>query len=165
MLTITSLFGRVLQGYVADQIRWFNVVMITTAVLGTLVLILWLLSENGVQIFVFAGLYGFLASAFTSLASAMISQISSNGPDGNKDWRTVCCYVCSNFDLYELRRISVLIANIQITSAFCARHRRPSLEPLLQLLPKPWTTKIIKLSPQQTPWSQARMLSDEDGDL
>jgi MFS family permease len=66
----------VLQGYIADKVGYFNVAIVTTASSGTLVLTLWLLSANGVQIFVFAGLYGLFASAFTSLAPALVAHIS-----------------------------------------------------------------------------------------
>jgi MFS family permease len=66
----------VLQGYIADKVGYFNVAIVTTAPSGTLVLTLWLLSANGVQIFVFAGLYGLFASAFTSLAPALVAHIS-----------------------------------------------------------------------------------------
>jgi predicted MFS family arabinose efflux permease len=51
-------------------------VIVATASSGTLILTLWLLSANSVQIFVFAGLYGLFASAFTSLAPALVAQIS-----------------------------------------------------------------------------------------
>jgi predicted MFS family arabinose efflux permease len=84
MLTSNSLFGRVLQGYVADHAGRFNVVIVTTAASGTLVLTLWLLSGSGVQLFVFAGSYGFLASAFTSLAPALVAQISGMGQTGTR---------------------------------------------------------------------------------
>ena len=50
--------------------------ILATASSGTLVLTLWFLSANGAQLFVFAGLYGLFASAFTSLAPALVAQIS-----------------------------------------------------------------------------------------
>jgi MFS family permease len=71
-LTAYSLFGRILQGYIADRIGRFNVVIIATAASGILVFTLWILSSNAVHLFVFAGLYGLFASAFTSLAPALI---------------------------------------------------------------------------------------------
>jgi hypothetical protein len=45
MFTLTdySLFGRVLQGYIADRIGRFNVVIMATAASGILALTLWLL--------------------------------------------------------------------------------------------------------------------------
>jgi predicted MFS family arabinose efflux permease len=58
--------------------------MVTTAASGLLVLTLWLLSRSGVQLFVFAGSYGFLASAFTSLAPALVAQISPVGQTGTR---------------------------------------------------------------------------------
>jgi predicted MFS family arabinose efflux permease len=84
MLTDYSLFGRILQGYIADCIGRFNVVIIATAASGILVLTLWLLSANGVHLFVFAGLYGLFASAFTSLAPALIGQISITSQTGTR---------------------------------------------------------------------------------
>ena len=84
MLTGYSLFGRILQGYIADCIGRFNVVIIATAASGILVLTLWLLSANGVHLFVFAGLYGLFASAFTSLAPALIGQISITSQTGTR---------------------------------------------------------------------------------
>jgi predicted MFS family arabinose efflux permease len=59
-------------------------VIVTTAASGILVLTLWLLSGSGVQISVFAGLYGLVASAFTSLAPALVSQISSMSQIGTR---------------------------------------------------------------------------------
>lgn len=59
-------------------------VIATTAASGILVLTLWLLSESGVQLFVFAGSYGFLASAFTSLAPALVAQISAVRQTGTR---------------------------------------------------------------------------------
>lgn len=76
MLIDYSLFGRILQGYIANCIGRFNVVIIATAASSILVLTLWLLSANEVYLFVFAGLYRSFASAFTSLAPALIGQIS-----------------------------------------------------------------------------------------
>ena len=84
MLTDYSLFGRISQGYIADCIGRFNIVIITTIASGILVLILWLLSANKVHLFVFAGLYGLFASVFTSLALALISQISIMSQTGTR---------------------------------------------------------------------------------
>jgi MFS family permease len=83
-LTAYSLYGRILQGYIADRIGRFNVVIIATAASGILVLTLWLLSTNAVHLFVFAGLYGLFASAFTSLAPALIGQISTMSQNGTR---------------------------------------------------------------------------------
>lgn len=83
-LTDYSLFGRVLQGYIADRIGRFNVVIIATAASGILVLTLWLFSTNAVHLFVFAALYGLFASAFTSLAPALIGQISIISETGTR---------------------------------------------------------------------------------
>jgi len=44
----------------------------------------WLLSTNAVHLFVFAGLYGLFASAFTSLAPALIGQISIISQNGTR---------------------------------------------------------------------------------
>ena len=71
-----------LQGYVADYVGRFNVVVVTTAASGIVILTLWLLSGDRVQLFVFAGVYGFLASAFISLAPALVAQISSTDQIG-----------------------------------------------------------------------------------
>jgi MFS family permease len=43
------------------------------------------LSANGVQLFVFAGLYGLFASAFTSLAPAIVAQISIMSQTGTRN--------------------------------------------------------------------------------
>jgi hypothetical protein len=59
-------------------------VVVTIAASGILILTLWLLSGSGVQLFVFAGAYGFLASAFTSLAPALVAQISVTGQMGTR---------------------------------------------------------------------------------
>jgi MFS family permease len=83
-LTDYSLFGRVLQGYIADRIGRFNMVIIATAASGILVLTVWLLSTNAVHLFVFAGLYGLFASAFTSLAPALVGQISIISQNGTR---------------------------------------------------------------------------------
>lgn len=83
-LTAYSLFGRILQGYIADRIGRFNVVIVATAASGILVFTLWLLSTNAVHLFVFAGLYGLFASAFTSLAPALIGQISIISQNGTR---------------------------------------------------------------------------------
>jgi MFS family permease len=84
MLIYHSLFGRVLQGYIADRVGRFNVVIIVTAASGSLVLTLWLLSTNAVHLFVFSGLYGLFASAFTSLAPAVMGQISIMSQTGTR---------------------------------------------------------------------------------
>jgi MFS family permease len=70
------MFGRVLPGYIADRIGRFNMMILTTAISGILVLALWLPSHSNTPIIVFSALYGFFSGAFTSLLPAIVAQIS-----------------------------------------------------------------------------------------
>ncbi|PQE14723.1 monocarboxylate permease protein [Rutstroemia sp. NJR-2017a BBW] len=83
-LNAASLFGRILQGYIADYIGCYNIVIITTSGSGVLVLTLWLLSVNEVQLFTFAVLYGLLANAFISLSPVLVAQIATSTEFGTR---------------------------------------------------------------------------------
>lgn len=76
ILNATSIFGRILPGYLADKVGRFNVTIITTAFSAIIVLALWLPSRAPAPIIVFVLLYGFSSGAFVSLIPSVVAQIS-----------------------------------------------------------------------------------------
>ena len=76
LLTLCSIFGRILPGFAADRLGRFNAMIVTTYSSAILVLALWLPARANAPVIVFAALYGFTSGAFVSLAPALVAQIS-----------------------------------------------------------------------------------------
>ncbi|KAI9723733.1 MAG: hypothetical protein M1812_001033 [Candelaria pacifica] len=76
VLNATSIFGRVIPGYVADRVGRFNVMIVMSYFSAIIVLALWLPSRSNAAIIIFASLYGFGSGAFVSMAPAVVAQIS-----------------------------------------------------------------------------------------
>ncbi|KAI9685470.1 MAG: hypothetical protein M1820_010800, partial [Bogoriella megaspora] len=77
VLNGTSLFGRILPGYLGDRVGRFNTLVIMSTFSGILTLGLWLPGRRSVSALIaFAALYGFASGAFVSLAPACVAQIS-----------------------------------------------------------------------------------------
>lgn len=75
-LTLRSIFGRTVPGYLADRVGRYNVMIIFSYLSAILVLALWLPSRSNAPAIIFSALYGFGSGAFVSLAPALIAQIS-----------------------------------------------------------------------------------------
>lgn len=76
ILNATSIFGRVIPGFIGDRIGRFNVMIITTYFSAILIIALWLPARGNVPFIIFAALFGFGSGAFVSMAPALIAQIS-----------------------------------------------------------------------------------------
>ena len=73
---VSSLFGRIIPGIIADRFGRFNMMILTTACSAIIVLALWLPSRGSIPIILFAALFGFFSGAFVSLGPAVVAQIS-----------------------------------------------------------------------------------------
>ncbi|KAF8815618.1 MFS general substrate transporter [Phlegmacium glaucopus] len=76
IMCATSIFGRVLPGYLADRLGRFNTIATATTISSILTLALWYTSTAETNIVVFAALYGFASGPFFSLLPACVAQIS-----------------------------------------------------------------------------------------
>ncbi|KAI9788212.1 MAG: hypothetical protein M1816_007064 [Peltula sp. TS41687] len=76
ILNATSLFGRILPGYIADHVGRFNVMIVTSYFSAIVVLAVWLPANSNAAIIVFAALFGFGSGSFVSLVPALVAQIS-----------------------------------------------------------------------------------------
>jgi MFS family permease len=73
---LTSIFGRILPGIVADKVGRFNTMVVMTCLSAVFVLAVWLPAKSNAVIILFAALYGFSSGTFVSLLPALIAQIS-----------------------------------------------------------------------------------------
>ncbi|PWW74953.1 MFS general substrate transporter [Tuber magnatum] len=76
ILNGTSIFGRILPGWLGDKLGRYNTMILTTGASGILVLALWLPTTGSLPTILFVCLYGFTTGAFISLAPACLAQIS-----------------------------------------------------------------------------------------
>ncbi|KAG0642823.1 major facilitator superfamily domain-containing protein [Tuber brumale] len=76
ILNGTSIFGRILPGWLGDKFGRYNMMILTTGASGILVLALWLPTVGNLPTILFVCLYGFTTGAFVSLAPACLAQIS-----------------------------------------------------------------------------------------
>ncbi|RAL15303.1 MCT family MFS transporter [Aspergillus homomorphus CBS 101889] len=76
ILNATSLFGRILPGWIGDKVGRYNTQIATCLFSGIIALALWIPAKHTAPLIVFAALYGFGSGAFVSLLPAMIAQIS-----------------------------------------------------------------------------------------
>ncbi|CUS08116.1 unnamed protein product [Tuber aestivum] len=76
ILNGTSIFGRILPGWLGDKLGRYNTMILTTGASGILVLALWLPTNGNLPTILFVCLYGFTTGAFISLAPACLAQIS-----------------------------------------------------------------------------------------
>ena len=76
MLTLPSIFGRILPGIFADRYGRFNSLIATSALSFILVLALWLPSRGTIPIILFGAFYGFSSGAFISITPSCAAQIS-----------------------------------------------------------------------------------------
>ncbi|KAI9052573.1 hypothetical protein LZ554_003916 [Drepanopeziza brunnea f. sp. 'monogermtubi'] len=91
ILNAASIFGRILPGIIADRVGRFNVMIITTAFSGIIVLGLWLPSSGNIPTIIFCALYGFSSGAFVSIGPALVAQIS---PIREMGTRTGTYFLC-----------------------------------------------------------------------
>lgn len=76
IVNATSLFGRILPGYVADHVGRFNIMILTSYLSAILVLANWLPAHTNSVIITFGALFGFASGSFMSMVPALIAQIS-----------------------------------------------------------------------------------------
>lgn len=76
ILNGSSIFGRVIPGWLGDKIGRFNIMLITTTLSTILVLAMWIPSKGNGPIIAFAALFGFTSGTFVSMAPALVVQIS-----------------------------------------------------------------------------------------
>lgn len=76
ILNASSIFGRIIPGWVGDKIGRWNVMIAMCYMCGILVLALWVPSAANAPIIVFSALYGFGSGAFVSLIPALTASIS-----------------------------------------------------------------------------------------
>lgn len=81
MLIASSIFGRILPGIVADRLGRFNVMTITVACSGVVVLALWIPKRANIPIVIFAILFGVFSGGYVSLGPTLIAQIFRNQPN------------------------------------------------------------------------------------
>lgn len=86
LINLRSLPGRILPGYLGDNLGRFNVMIAMCALSAVVLLVLWLpgtlLAPGSAAIYiVFSLLYGFASGAFVGMVPALLSQIS---PDVTK---------------------------------------------------------------------------------
>ena len=73
---MTSLFGRIIPGWAADQVGRFNVMTVVCIFTAVIELGLWIPAKSNAAIIVFTAAYGFGSGTFVSMAPALIAQIS-----------------------------------------------------------------------------------------
>jgi len=76
ILNASSIFGRIIPGYIGDKVGRFNMMVLITYASGILVFALWIPGTGSVPTIFFAALYGFTTGAFVSLIPALTAQIS-----------------------------------------------------------------------------------------
>ena len=74
--TTSSVFGRILPGFIGDRFGRFNVMVVLISFTFIIVLALWIPANSNATLIVFAALYGFGTGAIVSLPPALIAQIS-----------------------------------------------------------------------------------------
>ncbi|KAF2173928.1 hypothetical protein M409DRAFT_16196 [Zasmidium cellare ATCC 36951] len=86
ILSATSIFGRILPGWIGDRFGRFNIMIITSLLSTILVLALWIPANSNAPNLVFAALYGFSSGAFVALVPALIAQVCT-------DMKKLGCYM------------------------------------------------------------------------
>lgn len=86
ILSATSIFGRIVPGWVGDRFGRFNIMIITSLLSTILVLALWIPANTNAPNLVFAALYGFSSGAFVALVPALIAQVCT-------DMKKLGCYM------------------------------------------------------------------------
>ncbi|KAJ6622513.1 major facilitator superfamily domain-containing protein [Mycena sp. CBHHK59/15] len=76
IMCATAIAGRILPGFIADRVGRFNVISVSTAFSGILILALWYTSTAQPNLIAFAAIYGFASGPFFSLLTACVAQIS-----------------------------------------------------------------------------------------
>lgn len=76
ILNASSIFGRIIPGYIGDKMGRFNMMVLITYASGILVFALWIPGTGNIPTIIFAALYGFTTGAFVSLIPALAAQIS-----------------------------------------------------------------------------------------
>ncbi|KAL4903513.1 hypothetical protein BDW74DRAFT_179929 [Aspergillus multicolor] len=77
ILNATSIFGRIIPGWLGDRIGRFNIAILTTALSSIFALALWIPADTPTLTIVFAALFGFTSGTFVSITPALIQQLSS----------------------------------------------------------------------------------------
>ena len=75
ILSATSVFGRILPGWLGDLYGRFNIMIATSLLSMILVLALWIPSNSNAPNLVFSALYGFSSGAFVAMVPALVAQV------------------------------------------------------------------------------------------
>lgn len=78
MTTITSLFGRLGAGALADRVGPYNIFVVVCYISGILVLALWIPATGNGAVIAFAIIFGFTSGAYVSLIANLIVKITPN---------------------------------------------------------------------------------------
>ncbi|KAL5047457.1 major facilitator superfamily domain-containing protein [Aspergillus fruticulosus] len=77
ILNATSIFGRIIPGWLGDHIGRFNIAILTTALASIFALALWIPATTPALTIAFAALFGFTPGTFVSITPALIQQLST----------------------------------------------------------------------------------------
>jgi MFS family permease len=80
--SLQSLFGRLIPGYIADNIGRWNTFIIACALCGVSELAVWLVAKTSATMIGCAVFFGFMSGAFTSLSGALPISVSPAGEIG-----------------------------------------------------------------------------------
>lgn len=78
ILSATSIFGRIVPGWLGDRYGCFNVMISTSYLSSLLVLALWIPAQTNATNIVFAALYGFSSGTFVAMVPTLIAQVCSD---------------------------------------------------------------------------------------
>jgi MFS family permease len=76
ILNGSSIFGRVIPGWLGDKLGRFNIMIATTALSTIFILGLWIPARSPPPIYAFSVLFGFTSGTFVSMTPTLVQQIS-----------------------------------------------------------------------------------------
>ncbi|KAF2004769.1 monocarboxylate permease-like protein [Amniculicola lignicola CBS 123094] len=75
ILSATSIFGRIVPGWLGDRYGRFNIMILTTFLSVALVLGLWIPAENNLLNILFAAFFGASSGTFVAMVPALVAQV------------------------------------------------------------------------------------------
>jgi MFS family permease len=77
LLTPSSIFGRIIPGWLGDRIGRFNIAIACTGISAIIALALWIPASTNTLSILFAAFFGFSSGTFVSITPALIQQLSA----------------------------------------------------------------------------------------